>query len=448
MKSSTINFNRQPDEKRDSVRPLKNNRVQAKYFLIALLTIISIRSLGQNNNIPYSQLGLGDLEDGYYNRTSGMANTGIAYRSNRFLINNNPASFSALSDQYFTMELGLRGQYIHYAGTPVDVASTESGDITFRKLVMGIKASKHWGTSIGLLPYSTQNYEFAVPYNLVGSTTQIASHYYQGHGSVNRAYWANAYEFFHHISIGIDASYIFGQLNQNDIIQASANGQTLVSTTNNTNLQNAVFTYGMQIYGKLWKNWSYSLGGTYSTRADLLAASTKLVLGADSSTLQNIQNDETYLSLPQTYGIGIAITDKQKYTFLADYRYQDWNSVQTKNSYPGQDYSIVSAERGSIGFEVSKKKTFYNTRVELSYLQGGLYYGNTYLQINGKQIKDYGITAGFGINSLKSPLAYSIVFQYGIKGTVQNDLVRENYANITFNINFGTIWYTKGKKFD
>jgi hypothetical protein len=55
---------------------------------------------------------------------------------------------------------------------------------------------------------------------------------------------------------------------------------------------------------------------------------------------------------------------------------------------------------------------------------------------------------GFGVNSLRSPLAYSITFQYGIKGTTENNLIRENYANIIFNINFGTIWYTKGKKFD
>ena len=404
--------------------------------------------LAQGNSQPYSQMGIGDLEDGYYNRTSGMANTGIAYRSNRFLINNNPASFSALTDQYFTMEIGIRGSYISYSGTPVNVASTESGDITFRKLVLGIKAAKHWGTSVGLLPYSTQNYQFNVPYNLIGSTTEIANHFYQGHGSVNRAYWANSYEFFHHLSIGVDASYIFGQLNQNDILQNSANGATLVSTTNNVNLQNLYMTYGMQLYGKIGEKWNYSLGATYSNRADLLAASTKLVLGPDSVVLQNIQNDEGYLTLPNAYGFGITLTDKQRYTFLADYRYQDWNSVQSKNSYPGQDYAIASSERGSIGFEVSKKKVFYNTMVELSYLQAGLYYGNTYLQINGKQIKDMGITAGFGINSLKSPLAYNIIFQYGIKGTTSNDLIRQNYANVTFNLNFGTIWYTKGKRFD
>ncbi|WP_431215200.1 hypothetical protein ACQ86N_11045 [Puia sp. P3] len=59
-----------------------------------------------------------------------------------------------------------------------------------------------------------------------------------------------------------------------------------------------------------------------------------------------------------------------------------------------------------------------------------------------------GVTAGFGINSLKTPLAYSITFQYGVKGTTKNNLIRENYFNVTFNINYGSIWYTKGKKFE
>jgi hypothetical protein len=417
-------------------------------ILLALLTIVSVRMMAQNNNVPYSQLGLGDLDDGYYNRTSGLANTGIAYRSNRFLINNNPASFSGLTDQYFTMEIGLRGQYINYAGTQVNVGSTESADLTFRKLIIGIKITKHWGSSIGLLPYSTQNYEFQAPYYIAGTTIQIANNYYQGHGSVNRAYWANSYEFFHHLSIGLDASYIFGQLNQNNIIQSSVDGATLVSTTNNVNLQNVYLTYGMQLYGRIGKNWNYSLGGTYSAKAALLAASTKLVLNNDSVAIQNIQNQEGYMYLPQAWGAGFLLGYKQKYSIVADYRYQNWNGVANLNTYPGQGYSIASSERGSVGFEISKKKTFYNTRVELSYIQTGVYYENSYLQINGKQIKDYGITAGFGVNSIKSPLAYNIIFQYGVRGTTQNDLIRENYADVTFVINFGQIWFTKGKKFD
>src|ERR1700749_255899 len=164
-------------------------------ILFLLLAVASTRRMAQGNFSPYSQFGIGDLEDNYYNRTAGMSNTGIAYRSNRYLINNNPASFTSLADQYFSMETGVRGSLVNYYGKPVNPQSTQAGDITFRRLALGIKPAKHWGSSIGLVPFSTQNYEFNQPYYLQGSSNEIANHYYQGHGSVNKAYWANSYEF-------------------------------------------------------------------------------------------------------------------------------------------------------------------------------------------------------------------------------------------------------------
>lgn len=417
-------------------------------IFILLLTITSLGTMAQGNFSPYSQMGIGDLEDGFYNRTSGLANTGIAYRSNRFLINNNPASFSGLTDQYFTVETGIRGSITNYYGTPVDPANNQSGDITFRKLAMGIKLSKHWGSSIGLVPFSTQNYEFNVPYYLQGSASEIANQFYQGHGSVNKVYWANSYEFFHHLSIGIDAGYLFGQLNQKYILQNPSTGASLTSTTNNIDLNNLFINYGLQLYGKLGKKWDYSLGATFSNKTDLFASRNQIVLASDSSVLQNQEISQTYLTLPTTFGVGIALTHKQKYTFLADWKHQSWDDVQSKNTYPGKDYTLGNSDKGSVGFEISKKKTFYNSKVELSYFQTGVYYGTTYLQINGKQIKDKGITMAFGVNSLKSPLAYSIVFQYGIKGTQANNLIQQRYANVTFVINYGALWYTKGKKYD
>src|SRR4051812_24914076 len=97
-------------------------KIRSSLF-ISILCFSCLGAMAQGNFSPYSQLGIGDVEDGFYNRTSGMSNTGLAYRNNRYLINNNPASYSALTDQYFTMELGIRGSLINYYGTPVDPAS-------------------------------------------------------------------------------------------------------------------------------------------------------------------------------------------------------------------------------------------------------------------------------------------------------------------------------------
>jgi len=416
------------------------------YILISLVFFTSLRTMAQGNFSPYSQMGIGDLEDGFYNRTSGMANTGIAYRNNRYIINNNPASYSGLSDQYFTVEMGIRGALVNYYGTPVNPASTQSGDITFRRLAMAMKLSKHWGSSIGLVPFSTQNYEYDVPYYLQGSSNELANHHYQGHGGVNKVYWGNAYEFFHHLSIGVEAGYLFGQLNQKDILQNYGTGTTLASTTNTVDLNNMYMQYGLQLYGKVGKKWEYSLGGTFNQRNDLLASTNRVVLDNDSVQRNSQELSQTYLGVPNAFGVGLSLTHNQKYTFLADYRYQNW--AAEKNSYPGKNYTITNSQRGSIGFEISKKKTFYNSKIELSYAQIGAYYGENYLQINGQQIKDYGMTASFGINGLKSPLCYNIILQYGVKGTQQNNLVQMRYVNLTFVINYGAIWFTKGKKYD
>jgi len=423
--------------------------------IITLLTITSLGVMAQNNFQPYAQFGLGEIDNGFYNRTSGMAETGIAYRSNRFLINNNPASYSALTNQYFTMEMSLRGSFINYTGSPVAPAGTESGDITFRRLVLGIKAAKWWGTSVGLVPFATENYEFNVPYYVLGSNQVVANQYYSGHGSVNKAYWAHSFEFFHHLSIGAEAGYIFGDVNQKNILQDPNTGASEASTQNDIYLQNLRMTYGIQLYGHIGKKIDYTLGGVFSQKAALLASPNKSV-GTGTDTLQasgvgglyNAQSPDYYMYLPNSYGGGFSVTYNQKYTWVGDYRYSDWTSVQRQNTYPGQDYNIISSQRGSLGFEISKKKVFYNNRIELSYFQSGIYYGKDYLQINGKQINDMGVTLGFGVNSLKTPLAYNVILNYGIKGTTQNDLIRENYINISFVINYGSIWFTKGRKFD
>jgi len=424
-------------------------------ILITLLTVVSLGVMAQNNFLPYSQFGFGELDNSFYNRASGMAESGTAYRSNRFLINNNPASYSALTNQYFTMELSLRGSFINYAGQPVAPAGTESGDITFRRLVMGIKAAKWWGTSIGLVPYSTQNYEFNVPYYIQGSSQEVANQYTTGHGSVNKAYWAHSFEFWHHLSLGVEAGYIFGDLNQKTILQNPLTGASEASTQNDIYLQNLRMTYGIQLYGNIGKKLEYTLGGVYSQKAALLASPNKSV-GTGVDTLQasgvgglyNAPSPDGYMYLPNSYGGGFSVTYKHKYTWTGDYKYSDWNGLQGENSYPGLNYNIVSSERGSLGFEVSKKKAYYNNLIELSYFQTGLYYGKDYLQINGTQLHDMGVTLGFGANSLKTPLAYQVIVNYGIKGTTKNDLIRENYINFTFVINYGSIWFTKGRKFD
>lgn len=422
-------------------------------LIIILLSVSFLHIEAQTNNSPYSIFGIGDIEDSYFNRTSGLSNTGIAYRSSRYLINNNPASYSALDNDFFTGEVGGRAKQITYNGANVNTNNNQSFDITFKKVILGIKPSKHWGSSIGLVPYSSQNYEFNSPLSVNGTNGVIANQFFQGSGGINKIYWGNSYEFFHHLSLGVNVSYLFGSLQQKIIIQ-DPNQIELVSTNNNVNLTNFYFDYGLQFYGKVGQKWDYVLGATFANKSPLNVEISQTVLNPDSSLLYSNTFPLSTFNLPTSVGAGISLTYNKRYTFLADYKYQGWGSVNNTgyiNSLLNQtdymNYSIQNSNRVSVGFEMSKKKSIYNTLVEFAYYQAGFYYSNSYLNVYGQQIRDIGGTLGVGVNSKRTPLSYTFSVQYGVKGVPNTQLIQEKYAGFTLSISYRDFWLTKGRKF-
>jgi hypothetical protein len=400
---------------------------------IFLLSVSSLHLFAQTNNSPYSILGIGDIEDSYFNRTTGMANTGVAYRSNNYLINNNPASFSALTNHLFNAEIAIRGTLMNYYGAGVDQNNNQSSDITFKKLIVGTKITKHWGSSAGLVPFSSQNYEFTSPDQTLGTD------YYRGYGGLNKVYWTNSYEFFNHLSVGVEAAYLFGSLQQKKI-GYDVNGTELYSQVENMNLTNGILNYGIQYYGKINKKWDFAIGATYSDKTKLLARNTFTIRGADSTVLYPVNGEtfpESYFSIPTSFSLGISVTKDKKYTFLADFKHQDWSPLNYTDYH---SYSLQNSNRYSVGFEYSKKKNFYNTLVETRFYQAGFYYNQSYLDLYGNQVKDIGGTIGMGINSKKSFLSYVISLQYGVKGVNNIQQIQQKYTSITFAISYRDIW--------
>jgi hypothetical protein len=414
--------------------------MKSSLFLLILLTA-SLMIRAQTNNSPYSILGIGDIEDAYYNRTSGLANTGAAYRSNSNLINNNPASYSALEKQFFEGEIGIRGKFVQYYGAPVDPLNNTSFDITFKRFVLGTKITKHWGSSVGLVPFSSENYEYNTQQPILGTIGETAPANSSGYGGISRVYFANSYDFFNHLSLGIDVSYLFGSINQKTILQ---NATSYLSTNTKTNYESFYFTYGLQYYTRLTKSWDFGLGATFANKTELNPQYSIVILAIDSSQLYNLPQAQTNYVFPVSYTVGISITKNKKYTFVADYKYQGWS----EQHYSGYNYALQDSRRFSAGFEISKKKSAYNTLYETNFFQMGLYYGNTYLNVYGQPINDMGGTLGFGINSKRSRLSYTVTLQYGVKGTESNNLIQERYGNLTIMLSYRDVWFTRGRKFD
>lgn len=395
----------------------------------------------QTNNAPYSIHAIGNITDNIINRTSGLASTGLAYRNNRNIISNNPAALSALDNSFFIGEIGINGKYVDYSGTPVSETNHTSTDITFKRFSIGTKITRHWGSAVGLVPYSEENYEYS-GYRAIGGSGGLLPTYDQGYGGINKVFWANGYELFHHLSLGLTASYLFGSIDNKNIILGQGSSVYL-SKDNRTFFNNVYFDYGLHYFGSINKHWDYIIGAVYANQTALNTETTVTVVNLDSNVLRSKITVGTY-NIPTSYGVGFSLTKDRKYTLVADYKFQNWSSLRTTTG----DFFYQNSQRASVGFEVSNKKVAFNTQYETSFFQAGFYYNKTYLIVNGTSINDIGGTVSLGVNSKRSPLSFIVILQYGIKGTTDNNLIRENYANLSFVFSFRDFWYTQGRKFE
>lgn len=412
-----------------------------RYNVLIVLLVLQLCATAQNNSSPYSIIGIGDLEDSYFNRTSGMANTGIAYRSAYYLIHNNPASYSALQDQFFLVEAAGRGRFTSYYGNNLSSSSaTQSRDFSVNRFSFGIKVNKWWGSSAGVMPFSSSNYAFSGKKNIQG-TNVLTYADYEGTGGVNKVYWDNGFRIGKHFSVGISTSYLFGSLTQKETL-AGTDVTEAITTTNNIFLRNLYMGYGAQFFSKINSKWDLSLGATYSSKTSLAAQYSSEVATASAVVHSDITKDD-YFKLPDAIGGGFALTRKKTLTIAGDYRYQSWASLQHR----GLGYTLEDSKRASLGIEFSKMRQVWPIAVEKVFYQAGVFYSDSYLKIYNQQLKDMGFSLGVGFNSKRSTLGYLLAFEYGVRGTREKNLVQERYGKVTFTLSYKDFWYTKGIKY-
>ena len=398
----------------------------------------------QNNTSPYSIIGIGDLEKSSFDRTTGMGHAGIALSSNRYFYHGNPASYSSLDEHFFYFEASTRFKAVTYSGSPITSGTDNtSSDLQFKKAAIALKIKPRWAVSAGLLPFSTVNYSF-YGQKYIGGTPLSTTAYYQGTGSTNLFYIANSYALSKNLSVGLQASYLFGQLNETENLSAQYTDSAVV-TTRNINIGNPYLKLGFQYRAKLNSKWNIALGGTASNKTNLHANYSLEAQSGNSILVNNQSYKSSYFTLPVTYTGGVAATFKDAYTFAVDYNYQGWSNLH----YGGVSYTLENSQRISVGGEYSKKASYLNQSYEKYFLQTGIFYNNSYLKIAGEQLQDYGITFGAGTElsrMLLSGLAIQAAVEVGQRGTTNNGLIKESYTQFNVTLSYRDFWFSRKMK--
>jgi hypothetical protein len=411
--------------------------IKKLFLALTLLTTIVV-SAQEGTSSPYSFYGLGDIKFKGTHDVRAMGGLSVAYDSIHLNLLN-PATYSRLKITNFSV--GVTSTFNNLSNEQRrETAQRTSLDY----LAVGLPLGK-FGATFGVVPFS------AIGYKIQNQTDDFRSSRNTGEGGINRAFAGVAYNFSDNLSFGFDMQYNFGTIETEsvlflpDVILGSRERNESRITGLTTNF---AVLYSRNISDKL--NLSTTIG--YAPESKLnsdntrnLATITYLTNGNESvSDSQDIAVNDTKLVVPAKYTFGTGIGMNKKWFVGLEYVFQE--NSKMGNRFEDIDNTTFENSNKFIlgGFFIPKYNSFTSYWSRVNY-RAGLRYENTGLIINSKAINDYGINFGLGLPVGGRLSNINVGFEYGKKGTIYNNLIEENYFNISIGLSLNDLWFEKRK---
>ena len=424
-----------------------------KYLSTGLLILIfSGISLAQIAVTPYSSQGLGNVLRPALAHNIGMGGVGLANGNGLNINNINPAllyqnSLSAF-DAAFTMEYKDMAK----AG---ETAAGWNGGFAYGVFAFPI-INNRWSTSIGISPYSQVQYQIEETRN-IDNRDEIANLNQEGSGGLSRVHFSHGVRLFKGFALGVKASYLFGAINEDLSIlpQTGEDASLVTSYIDNIYYTGFLLEPAFHYSLKVGETTTLNLGGIYQPSSTINAKRNVNFENLDVGG-QLISNDTIIFEeagnvvLPQKVGIGLALDKYLKYTVAFDFTMQDWADFQMyqadestgERSNDGMQNSYTLA----LGGQYIPDVTSVNSYLKRITYRAGLRYQRTPFQVNETQISDMGVSLGFSL-PMSNLSSLNLALEAGVRGTTDNNLVRENYFKGTLGIGFNDRWFIR-RKFD
>lgn len=409
-------------------------------FRILAFVLVGLSLLAQNeSNSPYSRFGLGDLQSFSTATQSAMGGVGIASYDPLSINISNPASYSSVFAQRFTMQTGgIHTTKLLQTSTQNQVVNSTN----FNYLMFSFPLSKFWGTSVGLLPYSEKSYSFSD-----ASTDPSADLLFEGNGGLTRMYFGNSINVNKNLSIGANLNYLFGNLNSSRKVFFNDVSVFNTKINEDININGFYFDFGLMYKAKLGK-WNSVLGFTIDNGSEISAEKTSLIetfrSGGEFELIEDTISFDQQLGgslvLPTSMGFGLALSNEQ-WKIMADYKSDNWEEY---NLF-GTNDDLENSSRLALGFEFVPDKKSFNRYYKMIRYRLGMYSSKTYLNLKNQQLDEKAITLGFGLPLKRSGSLVNLSAELGQMGTTDDGLIQESFASFKIGFIFSDIWFIKRK---
>ena len=422
----------------------------------ALFALLAIPANSQINTYsPYTRFGLGDLASDGFGQNTAMGGAGIAIQDANKLNYVNPAAYAARDSMSVLLDFGMTAYTNEYS---TSILSRRWYNMNFHHIALSVPIGKYFALGTGIVPYSSVGYKIKQEYNKLGTGDAI-DYYFEGSGGILKYFAGISGKLFQRFSFGVNMNYLLGDISRERTISFPKNrGFAETQALEEITISNAYFGFGFQYKEVFSDKFFFTLGATYDLEAKLNSAFSSSVTNhfpglngtlndsisvSPDFDIKFIETEET-INIPAKTGFGLAFGIPEKLTVTGEYTIQDWASANN-SSLSAEGFDLASARSMRAGIEYTPDfnafRGYYNL---MSYRLGG-YMNDSYVKIGDYQLKDYGITFGVGLPLGKTKSSMNVAFTYGTRGTLENNLVKENYAILTFNVTLHDLWFYKRK---
>ncbi|MBT8394552.1 MAG: hypothetical protein HKO81_10680 [Flavobacteriaceae bacterium] len=430
-----------------------------KKLLFVIIAIFAFNIQAQEGTTsPYSFYGIGSLK--FKGTVENRSMGGLSIYTDSIHINlRNPASYAGLDLASFggdnrPVKFTVGGSN-NSLKLITDDAEEKTASTTFDYLALGIPIGK-FGLGFGLMPYTS------VGYKLESYNGDDITNRYRGEGGLNKAFLTLAYQVTKELSIGIDANYDFGNIQNSSIaFLYDSDGNPLQFQSreeNRSDLSGLNYNFGLSYKKMITPKLELITGITYAPEFNLSSINQRSfstiqiffngfedVQETIDTTLSDDER-ETDLTIPSRLSFGAGLGQPKKWFLGAEYTSQ--NTSEFYNDFLGSAGSVY--EDGSTfsfgGFIIPNYKSLTSYWKRIVY-RAGVKFENTGLNINSETINEFGISFGVGLPVGRVFSNTNFGLEIGKRGTTNNNLIKENFINVQLSLSLNDRWFEK-RKFD
>jgi hypothetical protein len=421
-------------------------------FTCLLLLMGSGLAYAQTATTPYSSQGLGNIAGPALMHNAGMGGIGLANGNGLHINNINPALLYQNSLSGF--DAGFQVEYKDMAKSGAR-ASGWGGSFAYGVFAFPI-INNRWTTSIGIAPYSNVSYNITETRN-IDNKNEIANLTQEGSGGLSRVNFSHGVRLFKGLAVGLKTSYLFGAINEElKVLPLTGDDLNLITSyTDNIYYRGLLIEPALHYSLKTGESTSLNLGMVYQPQTTL-SASRSVNFENNDPNGQVISNDTIIFDqqgtavLPQKLGIGIALDKYLAYTVGVDFTMQQWSdfgAFQESESTAGRSNDgLQNGYTLAIGGQIIPDVTSISSYLKRITYRAGFRYNLTPFHVNDTQIRDLGVNVGFTL-PMNNFSSMNLALEAGVRGTTDNDLIRENYFKAALGISFNDRWFVR-RKFD